>query len=336
MPGVDALIAAGRYLEAIRVLTAANRERRDHETERRLVRLRLEAFAELDRSGGPPSWPPAGPADDVFAARVGPPEVNRAALTADVLRSGIQRHGCVVVRGLVNPTSVAQVLEGIECAFAACDAHVGDSPWYQPFDPGSGDHLFPRGWDPLIPREWVRRADAILAVDSPPTLFDVIEALEEAGVGDLLTAYLGERPVLSAKKTALRWARSGTDADWWHQDGAFLGADIHAVNVWIALSHCGEDAPSIDFVDRRLNWIVETGAEGARYEWSVGPDALAHAKGDTPVVRPTFAPGDALLFDQFFLHRTGVSPGMTRDRFAIEAWCFGSSTFPPDQIPIVY
>ena len=43
---------------------------------------------------------------------------------------------------------------------------------------------------------------------------------------------------------------------------------------------------------------------------------------------PEFSPGDALLFDHLFLHRTGVAPGMTRERWAIETWFFAPSTLP--------
>ena len=51
---------------------------------------------------------------------------------------------------------------------------------------------------------------------------------------------------------------------------------------------------------------------------------------------PIFEPGDALLFDDFFLHQTGVSPGMTQQRYAIETWFFAPSTYPHDQIPILF
>ena len=52
------------------------------------------------------------------------------------------------------------------------------------------------------------------------------------------------------------------------------------------------------------------------------------------VAAPRFKAGDALLFDQMFLHRTGVRPGMTRERLAIESWFFAGSTFPMEQMPI--
>jgi hypothetical protein len=51
-------------------------------------------------------------------------------------------------------------------------------------------------------------------------------------------------------------------------------------------------------------------------------------------VSPSFSAGDALLFDQLFVHRTGIQPGMTKPRYAIEAWHFAGSTFPSRQIPI--
>jgi hypothetical protein len=46
------------------------------------------------------------------------------------------------------------------------------------------------------------------------------------------------------------------------------------------------------------------------------------------IARPRFEAGDALLFDERFLHKTGVSRGMTRPRHAVEAWFFAPSRFP--------
>ena len=54
------------------------------------------------------------------------------------------------------------------------------------------------------------------------------------------------------------------------------------------------------------------------------------------VVLPEFAAGDALMFDQLTLHRTGILPTMTRDRYAIESWFFAPSRYPHDQVPLVF
>jgi ectoine hydroxylase-related dioxygenase (phytanoyl-CoA dioxygenase family) len=126
---------------------------------------------------------------------------------------------------------------------------------------------------------------------------------------------------------------SGTN---WHQDGAFLGMDIRTVNVWITLSDCGIEAPGLDVVPRRLDALLPTGTEGAIFDWSTGDPVVRAAAGDTPVVRPQFRAGDALLFDQMFMHRTAADPAMKHDRYAIESWFFAPSRYPQDQLGLVF
>jgi hypothetical protein len=165
-------------------------------------------------------------------------------------------------------------------------------------------------------------------------LFELLDLLEETGLTDLVTAHLGERPALSANKCTLRRVPVESNTEW-HQDGAFLGATAPTLNVWLSLSHCGVDAPGLDILPQRLDEVVATGTEGALFDWSVSPAVVADLATRTPCVRPRFQPGDALLFDQLLLHRTAVSPGMTRERHAIETWHFAPSRYPDGQIPIV-
>ncbi len=54
------------------------------------------------------------------------------------------------------------------------------------------------------------------------------------------------------------------------------------------------------------------------------------------MVRPQFGAGDVLLFDDLFLHRTGIEPGMVRPRYAIESWFFARSSYPDGQVPLVW
>jgi hypothetical protein len=102
----------------------------------------------------------------------------------------------------------------------------------------------------------------------------------------------------------------------WHQDGAFLGKPIRTLNVWLALSPAGRDSPGLDVLPRRLDSIVEPGTQGAIFPWAVTPDMVERAAEGTPVCRPIFEPGDVLLFDELFLHRTACEPEMTRERYA--------------------
>ena len=43
---------------------------------------------------------------------------------------------------------------------------------------------------------------------------------------------------------------------------------------------------------------------------------------------PVFAPGDAVIFDQYLLHRTGVKEGLAAIVTGAEAWFFAPRTSP--------
>jgi hypothetical protein len=330
----DKLEAKGLRLEAVAVLGRENQLRRDCELERRLVRLRHEAFEDLDRSRPPDPWPP--PVRDEFPDASGPPTVAPDGLTLAAVRSGILQHGCLLVRGLVPQHRVDRLVDGIDRALDGYDEHAAGAPstettpWFDPFVPGAGYSFG-------VKRKWVRDSGGVLTGDSPRALCDLIETFDDVGLSPLIREYLGERPVLSMNKCTLRRvsvdASTGTD---WHQDGAFLGDGIRTLNVWLALSHCGRDAPGLDIVPRRLDHIVDTGTEGAIFPWAVAPAMVERVSDGAPVCRPIFEPGDALLFDDLFLHRTGGDSGMTRKRYAIETWFFAASGYPGKQIPLVF
>ena len=150
----------------------------------------------------------------------------------------------------------------------------------------------------------------------------------------MIADHFGERPALSVKKGTLRDVPPDTSGGW-HQDGAFLGRDVRAMNVWLALSPCGVDAPSLDVVARRLNELVPPGIDGAYFDWAVSDAAATAAAGPGGIASPVFAPGDAILFDQMNLHRTGARPGLSEHRLAIEAWFFAPSHYPLDQVPLL-
>jgi hypothetical protein len=327
----ERLAVNGRRLEAIALLTAANRSERHADVEARLVHLRREAFGEVDSHSTRASWPPAPPRD--LFPDVTVPMVSAGDFDAETLGSGILCHGCLAVRRLVPPHHVAALVADIDAAMAGCAAwesdHAADTaPWFVPFTAPAPSMLGHT-------RKWVTNGGGVWTADSPRAMFDVLEVFEDIGLDAPLTGYLGERPALSVKKWTLRRVptNSGTN---WHQDGAFLGQGIRTVNCWLTLSHCGQDAPGLDIVPRRMDDILPTGTHGAMFDWSVGEELVEQVAGDTPILRPHFEPGDALFFDERFLHRTAVGDAMTRERYAIESWFFGPSNYPDDQVALVF
>lgn len=327
-----ALEGAGQFREAIDQLERSAARAPDGLVEAELVGLRHRARVAVPRLD-PTSLPPpvtAHPDPGPLA------ELRPADLNVDTLRSGLARHGCVLVRGLVSPDRADELAGGIDRALDQFDAEDdAESPprgapcWYRHFTPDSGSYRVGGR------RGWVRATGALWTADSPHMFRELIATLDETGIGRLVTDYLGERPMLSANKCTLRRVPVDTNTAW-HQDGAFLGENVRTLNLWLGLSSCGIDAPGLDLVPRRFDRLVESGTDGAYFDWAVGDDVVASHARDAPVVRPVFEPGDALLFDHLFLHRTAVTPTMTRPRHAMETWFFAPSTYPHGQIPLVY
>jgi hypothetical protein len=241
----------------------------------------------------------------------------------------------VLLRGLIPPERAAALARGIDRALGAfdgCEASGSESapPWYVPFAPANAGNLASRR------RSWVRASGGLWTADSPRMLFELTELVEDTGIAALIEAYFGERPALSANKCTLRRVPIDTNTNW-HQDGAFLGRHVRSLNLWLALSPCGVDASGLDIVPQRFDEILATGTEGALFDWSVSPVVVEDAAGGPDAITsPEFGPGDALLFDHMFLHRTGITPGMTKERWAIEAWFFSPSSYPDKQIPLAY
>ena len=322
------LADAGHYREAIDLLAAEDPDSLDVDSLCDLVLWRHAAF---NPEPGLPSWPPRF--IDPFPGVQGPPEIQIGDLTADILGGAIQHHGCLLVRGMIDDAQVRQLSSVVGSAFETAGAMraapgaAARSPWYAPYPLSPNDEMTQGG------REFATSCGAIWTADAPRALADFIAFLGAHGVSKVIEAYLGERAFLSLGKATLRVVPPTTGTNW-HQDGAFLGKDIRTVNVWLALSDCGEDASGLDIYPERMTGLVETGTKGAMASWTVGEWLVEEMLEGRPVITPVFKAGDAMLFDQMLLHRTGVHPGMTKERLAIETWFFAGSTFPMKQIPI--
>jgi len=310
-------------------LTETNRAGRDRETERRLVHLRhIAGLRVLIENGSEPKHPEPDferlPAAEVL------PEIAPEDLTPELLRAGILRDGCLLVRGLVDRDAALQFADHIDRAFTERERFRAGEPaaegFYEefravpPFEIAQGARL------------WVQEGGGLLAPDAPMLAFEMLEMFASAGLPQLVGAYLGERPLISLQKTTLRKAEPHVPGAW-HQDGAFMG-DVRALNLWLSLSRCGDESPGLDVVPRRLDQIVATATDDAVLDYQVSQAKAEEAAGDKRITRPIFEPGDALFFDELFLHQTGSDPSMPKPRFAIESWFFGGSAFPGEYGPI--
>jgi len=321
--GEDA--AEPELLAEIARLSAVNRTQPDARRERDLVRLRHQAgrrrreradgggFAAADATALP-----AVPAGSL-------PELCRDELSPGLLRAGILRDGCVLVRGLVERDVALELARLIDDAFAARAAQAAG----RRATPGLYDELDTVA-NLAAMRPWIEQGGGVLAADAPRATFALFELLGAAGLPQLVEGYLGEPALLSVEKTTLRKATPDVGGAW-HQDGAFMG-DVRALNLWLSLSRCGDVAPGLELVPRRVDQVVIE--HEAMLDVELTRERARAAAGDVGIVRPIFEPGDALFFDELFLHQTASDPAMPHPRFAVESWFFGGSGFPEAYAPL--
>jgi hypothetical protein len=314
--------------DEIETLSEANRDAPDPERERSILRARhLAGIRLMDDAPPAPRFPDTERVD--VAAGDPLPEFTRDELTPELLRAAILRDGCVLIRGLVSPERALGLADGIDRAYAERERSENGATatdgWYEEFTPHERCAN-------VIFRNWIKEGGGLLGADSPRLTYRFMEALGESSFGDLVSGYLGEPALFSLGKTTMRKAEPGVSGQW-HQDGRFMGP-VRSLNLWLSLSRCGDVAPGLDIVPRRLDDYLATGTEGAALDWTISDAEAQQAAGDTGVIRPIFEPGDALLFDEVFLHKTGSEPSMPKPRYAIENWFFGGSSFPSDYAPI--
>lgn len=322
----------GAYLEGIELAVQYNRQYQSPAIEETLVRLRQLAFTQVSKKPALKQWPWQVP--DLFPDHHNKlVEISPERLDLDVLCSAIVHHGALLVRGLVHDQQAIDYLRsGIDRALERYDAWAEGvplsetTPWFTPM-PALGE-----GAPGKLERTYVREKCGLLTADSPHMLHCLLELFHERGILGIVEKYLGERPAISSKKATLRRVFPDLGRADWHQDGQFLdqGVGIRALNVWLSLSHCGDDAPGMEIIARRLNRIVETGTHDAMYDWTVSSEMVQQTEElRSAVVKPLFEPGDVLFFDDWNLHKTSITPEMTKTRYAVETWFFAPSKYPP-------
>lgn len=326
-PDVDDLVAAGRLIEAVDELAARNRRHPNGTDEIALIELRRAAAASIEAAESRTPWPPVYP-DPFPETRGTMVEIDVGGLGAAMLGGAVTHHGALAVRRLLTADQVAMAREAIDQAFDRRAQPVGASAgrWYRPVPELSKDDRILRGMVAKHGGTWL--------ADSPAATALVLDQLRDSGAFAAIEAYFGSRPLFSVQKSTLRRSPPEFNFAGWHQDGSFLGANARAMNVWIALTPCGGDRPTpgLELIPARMQDVLPTD-NGPNSAW-VADDRVARATDVAPIC-PEFEPGDALLFDERFLHRTHLTRDMTETRDAIECWFFAAGHEAEKYIPLM-
>lgn len=327
---VSPLVKAGDWRNAYETLATLNRKSANTALERAMMDILLQA---KDPAG---EVRVASPGDSPLAFKGSPacgviPEVAASDLTASKLQDAIQNHGYLLVRGLLSAANSALLRDTIDnamharMAMAASGASgAAKSPWYYESPHFPGTHV---SYTALTKKKQHGPTGSLMVVDSPRGAFQVLEQYRAMKLGSLLQEYFGEPAVIATRKWVFRLVQSGQMPGGWHQDGQFMGAGARALNMWVALTPCGDGttAPGLALIPKRIHEIMEYGTGGANINWVVGPEVIAKLAEEAPVVRPYFGAGDALFFDHLSLHRTGHAKDQDQNRYALESWFYAAS-----------
>ena len=272
------------------------------------------------------------------------PEMEYSEVTAEILTGAIVHHGALIVRNFFGNKDIKKFKNGIDETFYESSKHFAldlqdkptepidkKSPWFRLklpgkklFDPGSVGFMLMTG--------------SVWTFLSPAVCHDLLRAFERAKLRKLLDKYFKGRTCLSFNKSVLRRMDPLKAPADWHQDGAFMDEHIKSINLWVALSDCGAgtDCPGMDFVPKRLNKIMPTGTNKAKYDWSVSHESVEEWFQECPPITPTYKAGDAIFFDHYNLHVTSYSPDYTKRRYALETWFFAQEHAASNQSPTVW
>ena len=310
---------AGDVAQALHQSMAANRLEPNSDREIMIRNLRVTEALYGKRTEH--QW---GDAPASLSYQQGMPSCALSDVTPEVLRAAFAARGCLYVPNALDDDTVDTLFSAVKGANNAAHNKQPDPGWFsKPKLPSSKHALGLAG-----ARSFAHDSGGCLAADSPRAMFLICDVFERFGIKAIAENYLGEAPVLAASKFMLWQVPPGPETGW-HQDGRFLGEglDIASLNVWTALTDCGETAPGMELVLDYLDHYV-LAEEGSAFDWSVSNAQVEELRKRVPIVAPQFRAGDILMFDQWLLHRTHRRPDMTDTRYAIESWFFAPSVFP--------
>ncbi len=264
------------------------------------------------------------------------PSIHVSELNPELLRNAIEGSGYLIVREFLNRKQSGIIRESIDNAlnsrFEAYEIGCledADGPWYYPSPYFPEKH---EAFSNLGKSKKYQRSGSFRVIDSPRGTSRVLSVYKQLNLPGLLESYFGEPAVIAVRKWVFRLVNPIKDGPTgvgggWHQDGQFMGEGIQALNLWVALSECGQgtDAPGISLLPKRLNEILEYGTGGAKLNWVVGREVVEAQAKEAPIVSPHFQAGDALFFDHYSLHRSGKYAGQTKQRYALESWFYAGS-----------
>lgn len=144
--------------------------------------------------------------------------------------------------------------------------------------------------------------------------------------------YFGEPCISPYEHDALHYQRADIEhlSYFFHQDGSYFTREPkehNGLTAWIPLNDCGRHSPGLEVHPFKTTEVIGPPKGATLPNMFADADEVLERYGDR-LWAPEFEVGDCLLFDNFTIHRTHITPGMTKQRQSAELRLFPASHVP--------
>ena len=254
------------------------------------------------------------------------PDYDANSITAEQFQSALERHSVILLRNAVSPERVKFMRDLVVNIYSEYDRLMprrmaGEDVSKEAF------YTVPRLWTDLTPEFFnnFRKYGSILLAYNLFAAEEVVQTISSFAFLPFVETFLGAQPMLGLNPSSVRKGDPFAGGRClFHQDGQFLGGPgIKTLNTWVALDDCGVDAPGVEVIPQRVGDILKCGGSDVDMSWEITDDTVFDRFGGRQAAwAPQINAGDVLAFDQMNVHRTHITPGMGRERYALECWMF--------------
>jgi hypothetical protein len=160
----------------------------------------------------------------------------------------------------------------------------------------------------------------------------LLRAMMDSRLPEIYRAYFGTSCVSPYEHDAIHYQRPDNKELFYpfHQDGSYFSRepkDHSGITTWLPLTDCGIDSPGLEVYPYRLVEVLDPPKGKPMPYTFVDDDEVLERFGDK-LWAPPIKAGDCLVFDNFLIHRTAVTPDMTKERQSADIRVFSAQNMP--------
>jgi hypothetical protein len=160
----------------------------------------------------------------------------------------------------------------------------------------------------------------------------VLRAVVGSILPSVYVAYFGDACFTPYEGNCVRYQRPDIQhlSYFFHQDSNYHSRDPNdhvGITTWMPLTDAGKDAPGLQLYPYKLYELLPL-PEGVKPPYLFVDEAYCLARFGDTLWTPVVAAGDAIVFDTFCVHRTYITPGMTRERQSADVRVFPAQNAP--------